>query len=121
VPIELFDRHLYEKGSLVLHMIRRTVGDELFFQITQAFTASAIVAATSSLRICSALFEDANRPQSRLLFSINWVYKRRAIRRSRFSSGYDDKQKIASVTVKADSQELLTRRRCFPLNGDDSR
>jgi aminopeptidase N len=31
-PIELFDRHLYEKGSLVLHMLRRTVGDELFFK-----------------------------------------------------------------------------------------
>ena len=27
-PIDLFDRHLYEKGSLVLHMIRTVLGDE---------------------------------------------------------------------------------------------
>ena len=34
-PIELFDRHLYEKGSLVLHMLRRITGDELFLQVAQ--------------------------------------------------------------------------------------
>ena len=27
-PIDLFDRHLYEKGSLVLHMIRTVLGDD---------------------------------------------------------------------------------------------
>lgn len=31
-PIELFDRHLYEKGGQVLHMLRRQLGDETFFQ-----------------------------------------------------------------------------------------
>ena len=29
-PIDLFDRHLYEKGSLVLHMIRTVLGDDLW-------------------------------------------------------------------------------------------
>jgi aminopeptidase N len=29
-PLEIFDRHLYEKGALVLHMIRRHVGDAGF-------------------------------------------------------------------------------------------
>ncbi len=29
-PIDLFDRHLYEKGSLVLHMIRTVLGDVLW-------------------------------------------------------------------------------------------
>ena len=27
-PIDLFDRHLYEKGGLVLHMLRRELGDD---------------------------------------------------------------------------------------------
>lgn len=31
-PIDLFDRHLYEKGGLVLHMLRRELGDELFWK-----------------------------------------------------------------------------------------
>ncbi|MFO0594113.1 MAG: M1 family aminopeptidase [Myxococcaceae bacterium] len=30
-PIDLFDRHLYEKGGLVLHELRKRLGDEDFF------------------------------------------------------------------------------------------
>ena len=30
-PIDLFDRHLYEKGGLVLHMLRRELGDPTFW------------------------------------------------------------------------------------------
>ncbi len=31
-PIDLFDRHLYEKAACVLHLIRRTLGDQLWWQ-----------------------------------------------------------------------------------------
>jgi aminopeptidase N len=31
LPIELFDRHLYQKGALVLHELRRRLGDDLFW------------------------------------------------------------------------------------------
>ena len=31
-PMDLFDRHLYEKGGLVLHMLRRQLGDEVFWR-----------------------------------------------------------------------------------------
>ncbi|MCE9669141.1 HEAT repeat domain-containing protein [Myxococcus stipitatus] len=31
-PMDVFDRHLYEKGGLVLHELRRRLGDALFFQ-----------------------------------------------------------------------------------------
>lgn len=31
-PIDIFDRHLYEKGGLVLHMLRRKLGDDVFFR-----------------------------------------------------------------------------------------
>lgn len=30
-PVDLFDHHLYEKGALVLHELRRRLGDPLFF------------------------------------------------------------------------------------------
>ncbi|MBV8281338.1 MAG: M1 family metallopeptidase, partial [Candidatus Eremiobacteraeota bacterium] len=30
-PVELFDRHLYEKGSCVLHMLRVQLGDDLWW------------------------------------------------------------------------------------------
>ncbi|HZI12624.1 MAG TPA: M1 family aminopeptidase [Myxococcus sp.] len=31
-PMDVFDRHLYEKGGLVLHELRRRLGDALFFR-----------------------------------------------------------------------------------------
>ncbi|MBN3963559.1 M1 family metallopeptidase [Nostoc sp. NMS8] len=35
--IELYDRHIYEKGSCVYHMIRAQLGDESFWQAIQTF------------------------------------------------------------------------------------
>lgn len=35
--IELYDRHIYEKGACVYHMIRTALGDELFWQAIQTF------------------------------------------------------------------------------------
>ncbi|MBD1852658.1 M1 family metallopeptidase [Cyanobacteria bacterium FACHB-502] len=35
--IELYDRHLYEKGACVYHMIRAELGDELFFRAIHTF------------------------------------------------------------------------------------
>lgn len=31
-PIDIFDRHLYQKGGLVLHSLRRHLGDDAFFR-----------------------------------------------------------------------------------------
>jgi aminopeptidase N len=39
-PIDLFDRHLYEKGSLVLHMIRTVLGDELWSKAVRHYVAT---------------------------------------------------------------------------------
>ncbi|MGB2923939.1 MAG: M1 family metallopeptidase [Limnothrix sp.] len=39
-PIELYDRHLYEKGACVYHMIRTILGDELFFKSIRNFVNS---------------------------------------------------------------------------------
>jgi aminopeptidase N len=36
-PIELFDRHLYQKGGLVLHMLRGVLGDTLFWKAMQHY------------------------------------------------------------------------------------
>jgi len=35
--IELYDRHIYEKGACVYHMIRTELGDELFWKAIQTF------------------------------------------------------------------------------------
>ena len=38
-PIDLFDRHLYEKGALVLHMLRFNLGEELFWKALHHYCA----------------------------------------------------------------------------------
>ncbi len=38
-PIDLFDRHLYEKGSLVLHMVRTVLGDDLWRKAVRHYVA----------------------------------------------------------------------------------
>lgn len=35
--IELYDRHLYEKGACIYHMIRHELGDDLFWKAMQTF------------------------------------------------------------------------------------
>ncbi|HEY8491711.1 MAG TPA: M1 family aminopeptidase [Dehalococcoidia bacterium] len=39
-PIDIFDRHLYEKGSLVLHMLRYVLGDDRFFKAIRHYLKS---------------------------------------------------------------------------------
>ena len=36
-PIDLFDRHLYEKGALVLHMLRFILGEEQFWEVLHTY------------------------------------------------------------------------------------
>jgi aminopeptidase N len=38
-PIDLFDRHLYQKGGLVLHMLRAQLGDALFWKGVRTYLA----------------------------------------------------------------------------------
>ncbi len=37
-PMDLFDSHIYQKGALVLQMLRDILGDELFFTSIRAYT-----------------------------------------------------------------------------------
>jgi aminopeptidase N len=39
-PIDLFDRHLYEKGGIVLNMMRRELGDDLFWKAIRRYVAT---------------------------------------------------------------------------------
>jgi aminopeptidase N len=72
-PIDLFDRHLYEKGGLVLHMLRRELGDELFFSGVRLYltrNAGGIVETNDLMR---ALEEVSGKSLER--FFDSWVYR----------------------------------------------
>jgi aminopeptidase N len=96
-PIELFDRHLYEKGSLVLHMLRRETGDALFFKALNLYCTRhrGRNVITQDLQLA---FDDATGRNLDFFFA-QWVYKE-GHPELEVSSAFDDQRKLASVTVK---------------------
>jgi aminopeptidase N len=72
-PIDLFDRHLYEKGSLVLHMLRRKMGCSVFWNCIREYVRdheNAIVETGQLLRTCERV-----SGQSLDGFFDDWVYR----------------------------------------------
>ncbi|HUY29223.1 MAG TPA: M1 family aminopeptidase [Candidatus Binataceae bacterium] len=96
-PIELFDRHLYEKGSLVLHMLRRETGDAMFFKALNLYCTRHRGRNVITQDLQHA-FEDATGRNLDFFFD-QWVYKE-GHPELEVSSTFDDKRKLISVTVK---------------------
>ncbi|MCP3136192.1 M1 family aminopeptidase [Pyxidicoccus xibeiensis] len=57
-PMDVFDRHLYEKGGLVLHELRRRLGDALFFRALRHYVARHRHGAVETVDLARA-FEEA--------------------------------------------------------------
>jgi aminopeptidase N len=104
-PIELFDRHLYEKGSLVLHMLRREVGEALFFKSLNLY-CTRHRGANVVTRDLEHAFEDATGRNLEWFFD-QWVYKE-GHPEIEVSSSYDDKRNLASITIKQTQKTSAT-------------
>jgi aminopeptidase N len=72
-PIDLFDRHLYEKGGLVLHMLRRELGDELFWRGIRLYLERHAYSIVETNDLARALEEVSGRSLER--FFDQWVYR----------------------------------------------
>jgi aminopeptidase N len=72
-PIDLFDRHLYEKGSLVLHMLRRTLGDAAFWKGVGDYLAQHEFSIVETNDLQRALEAVSGRSLER--FFDQWVYR----------------------------------------------
>jgi aminopeptidase N len=72
-PLDLFDRHLYEKGGLVLHMLRRELGDELFFKGVKLYLERHAFGIVETRDLLRALEEVSGRSLGR--FFEQWLYK----------------------------------------------
>lgn len=94
-PIDLFDRHLYEKGALVLHELRRRLGDDDFFAVVRDYVAAHAGGAVETVDLARAVervtgrnldrfFDEyvhrAGHPQ--LKVDASWDGERRAVRLS---------------------------------------
>jgi aminopeptidase N len=94
---ELFDRHLYEKGSCVLHMLRGLLGEKSFWRGIQHYARTNRGREVITADLERALEESTGKSLGR--FFDQWVYHGG---HPDFEVDYswDNDQKLASVTVK---------------------
>jgi aminopeptidase N len=72
-PIDLFDRHLYQKGGLVLHMLRRRLGEDSFWGGVQNYLSKhrgGIVETNDLMRV----LEETSGLSLEKFFD-QWVYR----------------------------------------------
>ncbi len=96
-PIDVFDRHLYEKGSLVLYMLRHLLGDHRFFRSIRRYVATNQDKNVVTHDLVEAIAEETGRNMD--WFFDQWVY-RPGHPKLKVNWSWDQQQKIASVTVK---------------------
>lgn len=96
-PIDIFDRHLYEKGSVVLHTLRGVLGDEQFFRGLQRYCRDNQERSVITQDLAAAFETETGRNLD--WFFDQWVYK---IGHPEFkvSWSWDDATRLATVSVK---------------------
>ncbi len=72
-PLDLFDRHLYEKGGLVLHGLRMELGDTLFWRGVSTYLTRHARGVVETRDLLRALEDVSGRSLGRLFEQ--WVYK----------------------------------------------
>jgi aminopeptidase N len=72
-PLDLFDRHLYEKGGLVLHALRTELGDAVFWRGVNAYLTRHAHGIVETRDLQRALEEVSGRSLGRVFEQ--WVYK----------------------------------------------
>jgi aminopeptidase N len=92
-PWTIFDRHLYEKGSWVLHMLRHDLGDDLWWKAVGHYLRKHADASVQTQDLVIAIEEATGRNMQG--FFDQWVYRSgHPVLRSRWS--YDPKTKKGS-------------------------
>jgi aminopeptidase N len=70
-PIDLFDRHLYDKGGRVLHMLRQEIGDAVFWRALRLYAERHARGSVETRDLARAVEEAAGRNLDR--FFHQWV------------------------------------------------
>ena len=92
-PWTIFDRHLYEKGSWVLHMLRHELGDELWWKAVGHYLRKHQDSSVQTQDLVVAIEEATGRNMQ--AFFDQWVYRSgHPVLRARWS--YDAKDKRGS-------------------------
>ena len=94
--IELYDRHLYEKGACVYHMIRAELGDELFGKAIQTFVRDNAHKTVETVDLLRAIEKATGR---NLLFLFDQYVYRGGHPDFKVGYSWDGDSNLAKVTV----------------------
>ncbi|HEY5350375.1 MAG TPA: M1 family aminopeptidase [Candidatus Lustribacter sp.] len=95
-PIEIFDRHLYEKGGATLHMLRGELGDARFWRSIGQYVEQNAQRNVETIDLIRAI-EEATGRNMRGFFD-QWVF-RGGHPEIEVSVAWDAKRRAATVTV----------------------
>ncbi len=96
-PIDVFDRHLYEKGSVVLHMLRQLTGDDAFFRSIRRYVAENQDRSVVTSDLAAAFEKETGRNIE--WFFQQWIYSP-GHPEFKVAWQWDAAQKLATVSVK---------------------
>lgn len=94
--IELYDRHLYEKGACVYHMIRTELGDELFWKAIQTFVQDHAHKTVETIDLLRAIEKATGR---NLMFLFDQYVFRGGHPDYKIAYAWDNDSQLAKVTV----------------------
>ncbi|MBU6455069.1 MAG: hypothetical protein KGS72_25080 [Cyanobacteria bacterium REEB67] len=95
-PIDLFDRHLYQKGGLVRHMIRYILGDEGYYASIARYYADNAFRPVETIDLIRAI--EVTTGKNLRPFFDQWVFGA-GFPEYKVSYRWDEKQKLATVKV----------------------
>ena len=94
--IELYDRHLYEKGACVYHMIRAELGDDLFWKAVATFVNDNAHKTVETVDLLRAIEKASGR---NLLFLFDQYVYRGGHPDYKVAYAWDNDSNLAKVTV----------------------
>ncbi|MBV9719811.1 MAG: HEAT repeat domain-containing protein [Candidatus Eremiobacteraeota bacterium] len=95
-PIEIFDRHLYQKGAAVLHMLRGELGDARFWRAVRRYVADNAGRSVETIDLIRAI-ERATGRNMRGFFD-QWIF-REGHPKLEIRADWDPKDGIATITI----------------------
>lgn len=94
--IELYDRHLYEKGACIYHIIRTELGEKLFLKTLKTFVQDHAHKTVETVDLLRAIEKATGR---NLLFLFDQYVYRGGHPDYQVSYSWDEESKLAKITV----------------------
>lgn len=113
-PIDLFDRHLYQKGGLVRHMLRHLLGRKAYYDSIKTYYEDNRFQPVETIDLIKAIEKTTGR-NMRAFFD-QWVYGA-GYPEFKVAYSFDDKQKLATIKVsQVQKLEELTGLFSLPID-----